>query len=245
MTEMRHNLRITGTGGSEGGQFRDVKVVGDAHFDDDIDCLAFRVTGTASVYGNLKCTSCAVSGTLDVEKDLETGQAKVSGNLTIGGNLKVQELKSFGETKVSGSVAGENVQLEGGFNIKGNCEAEQLNVKGVFRIGGLVNAETVSLALHSRCEVKEIGGERIDIRRADGNMLKKLFGSLFLPADFYEGTLAAESIEGDDIYIEHTKVRVVRGANVTIGPGCTVERVEYTGRFENRFGSDVAEWEQL
>ncbi|MBD2864985.1 hypothetical protein [Paenibacillus oceani] len=32
--------------------------------------------------------------------------------------------------------------------------------------------------------------------------MKQLIGSMFLPADFYEGTLTVESIEGDSIYVE-------------------------------------------
>ncbi|PYI55162.1 polymer-forming cytoskeletal protein [Paenibacillus flagellatus] len=241
----RRNLTITGNGGSGGGLYKDVKVVGEAQFNGDMDCLAFRCNGSATVYGTLKSTSCRINGTLGVNGDFDTGETKINGKLDVKGSMKAQEIKSYGETSVHGNVAGEQVVLEGYFNIKGHCEAEQIKIKGLFRIGGLVNAGTVSLLLHSRCEVKEIGGERIDIRRAEGNVLKKLLGSLFLPSDFYEGTLEVDTIEGDDIYVEHASVRTIRGANVVVGPGCRIGRVEHTGRFENEFGSVVTEREQI
>ncbi|MFB9755778.1 hypothetical protein ACFFNY_29710 [Paenibacillus hodogayensis] len=241
--DVRHNLHIMGSGGSGGGLFKNVKVNGEAQFDGDIDCLAFRCNGTSNVYGTLKSTSCGINGTLDITGGLDTGTAKINGKMEIEGNVKAREIKSFGETNIRGNVAGEEVELEGHFTINGHCEAEELHIKGIFRIDGLVNAGSVHLALHSRCEVKEIGGERIRIDRADGNVLKKLIGSFFLPSDFYEGTLAAETIEGDQIYVEHTTARVIRGGAVIIGPGCRIGRVEYKDRFENGSGSSVGECE--
>jgi len=36
-------------------------------------------------------------------------------------------------------------------------------------------------------------------------------------------------IEGEEIDLQATKAGVVRGRNVVIGPGCEMERVEYSG----------------
>ena len=41
--------------------------------------------------------------------------------------------------------------------------------------------------------------------------------------------LEAELIEGEEIDLQATKAGVVRGRNVVIGPGCEIERVEYSG----------------
>lgn len=243
--EMRHNLTVMGSGGSGGGLYKDVKVNGEAQFTGDIDCLAFRCNGTSKVYGLLKSTSCSINGTLDIDGNLDTGTARINGKMEIDGNIKAREIKSFGETNVSGGIAGEEVGLEGFFSVKGNIEAEELHIKGKFRIGGLVNAGSVNLALHSRCEVQEIGGERIRIDRAEGNVLKKLFGSFFLPSDFYEGTLAAETIEGDQIYVEHTTAQVIRGGIVIVGPGCHIGKIEYKERLENNAGSTVQHYERM
>ncbi|MEF3304771.1 polymer-forming cytoskeletal protein [Paenibacillus sp. GYB003] len=243
--ETRQHLTIVGSGGSGGGSYNNVKVNGEAQFNGDIDCLAFRCNGTARVYGSLKGTSCNVNGTLDIAGDFDTGEAKINGKMEIDGNVKARTIKSFGETSVRGNVAGEEVGLQGYFSINGNCEAEQLRIKGIFRIGGLVNAGEVDLAVHSRCEVKEIGGESIRVHRSEGNVLKKLIGSFFLPADYYEGTLNADTIEGDHIYVEHTSAKAIRGTVVVVGPGCRIGRVEYTERFECHADSSVQEQEQL
>ncbi|RKN84800.1 polymer-forming cytoskeletal protein [Paenibacillus ginsengarvi] len=243
--ERRYDVKIVGSGGSGGGLFKNVKINGEAQFSGDVDCLAFRCNGTSKVYGSLKGTSCTVNGTLDITDDFDTGEAKINGKMEIEGNLKARSIRSFGETNVRGNVAGEEVGLQGTFHIKGHCEAEKLRIQGIFRIGGLVNAGEVDMAVNSRCEVKEIGGESIRIHRAEGNMLKKLIGAFFLPSDYYEGTLAAGSIEGDHIYAEHTTADVIRGATIVLGPGCRIGRVEYTERFECHPSSAVQEQDQL
>lgn len=65
-----------------------------------------------------------------------------------------------------------------------------------------------------------------------------MFGLLkFFAADSAE--LSAESIEGDEIYLENTNARVVRGNNVTIGPGCEIELVEFKNDFRQLKGAKV------
>ena len=41
--------------------------------------------------------------------------------------------------------------------------------------------------------------------------------------------LKAELIEGEEIDLQATRAELVRGRNVVIGPGCEIERVEYSG----------------
>ncbi|SDD00585.1 hypothetical protein SAMN02799630_02115 [Paenibacillus sp. UNCCL117] len=239
--ETRYPLTVTGNGSSAGGMFKVIKIVGEARFTGDVDCLGFRCTGSAYLAGALKSDVCRVSGTLDVNGDMDIGQAVVNGRLEVGGDVKAGKIRSNGETIIHGSVGGERIHLEGYFLIKGRCEAEELRIKGIIKINGHMNADVVELGLHSRCVVSEIGGGRIEVRRASGHLLKKLAGALFLPEDFYEGTLQAGTIEGDDVYVEHTTADIVRGRHVTLGPGCRIGRVEYTGQLHQEAGSNVAE----
>ncbi len=56
----------------------------------------------------------------------------------------------------------------------------------------------------------------------------------FLPFISHVGNLQTSIVEGDDIYLEHTIAEVVRGNNVTIGPGCEISVVEYHTSFNQR-----------
>ena len=42
------------------------------------------------------------------------------------------------------------------------------------------------------------------------------------------GTLTANAIEANSVSLESTRAKVVRGAEVSIGSGCEIDRVEYS-----------------
>ena len=77
------------------------------------------------------------------------------------------------------------------------------------------------------CSSDLIGGETIDVR------LGKPWA--FLPF-FGDRNLTADTIEGDTIYLENTRAKVVRGANVTIGTDCSIDLVEYSATMTGSAG---------
>ncbi|MEX2460391.1 MAG: hypothetical protein WD469_03695 [Paenibacillaceae bacterium] len=97
-----------------------------------------------------------------------------------------------------------------------------------------MNAGKLDIKLYQDSQVKEIGGEKIRIRRA--SQLHP-FNFFFKPSS--QAVLSVSVIEGDDIYLKHTKAKVVRGNRVIIGPGCEIELVEYKGHYEQRKGAIV------
>ena len=48
-------------------------------------------------------------------------------------------------------------------------------------------------------------------------------------------------IEGDNIYIEYTQAKIVRGNTIVIGPGCNIELVEYKNNYTKDKESTVIE----
>jgi len=81
----------------------------------------------------------------------------------------------------------------------------------------------------SSSAAKEIGGERIDVRR--GGWREKgilLDGLVKLFAGGGTAALETKQIEGDEVSLEDTEAEVVRGKKVEIGPGCRIGRVEYS-----------------
>ena len=62
---------------------------------------------------------------------------------------------------------------------------------------------------------------------------------------FFNVGLNAEIIEGDEIYLENTKAKVVRGNRVTIGPGCDIDFVEYQNHFQCEKGTKVGSYKKL
>jgi cytoskeletal protein CcmA (bactofilin family) len=116
-------------------------------------------------------------------------------------------------------------------------EAEVFLAKGSFTIGGLLNAGQIDIILYGGCRAKEIGGEKITVKKPGiAHKLKRLIFSYIFRVNV---DLQADVIEGDEIYLEHTYAKIVRGNNVTIGPGCDIEVVEYKNNFHEQKGAIV------
>jgi len=56
-----------------------------------------------------------------------------------------------------------------------------------------------------------------------------------------EAGLSAGIIEGDDIFLEATQAKIVRGRHVVIGEGCSIELVEYKDSFRQQNNGSVKE----
>jgi cytoskeletal protein CcmA (bactofilin family) len=132
------------------------------------------------------------------------------------------------------TVHSEHIDLKDHLTTQGDCKAEVFTARGIFTIGGLLNVGELDVKLYQNCQAKEIGAERISIRRA--SLLNHL-NLFFKPSS--NAILSASIIEGDEIYLEHTKAQIVRGKHVTIGPGCDIELVEYKEYYAHAKGTIV------
>jgi hypothetical protein len=94
-------------------------------------------------------------------------------------------------------------------------------------LDGLLNCEVLDLQLaHSHSFIKEIGGKSIRISNVRKN--GSLFTLTLIPFN-NNVSFRSDLIEGDDIDLRFSQVKLVRGHNVTIGKGCRIDKVEYTG----------------
>jgi len=208
----RHHLRITGTGSASGGIYERVKIVGEGEIEGSIECGEFRCVG-----------DCEVRGAMRAE------QVRVTGTLHAAQHLYAETVKIRGEAEIRGNVGLDSIELMGGLTVGGDCEAERLHLRGHFAIGGLLAADTIQVRLYHHSRAKEIGGEKIDIRKR-GRLSKVLMPFVYAGAG--DAMLTVETIEGDDIYLEYTKAAFVRGNRVAIGPGCDIGTVEYKSSFD-------------
>ncbi|MCR8641158.1 hypothetical protein NV379_00685 [Paenibacillus sp. N1-5-1-14] len=238
MKDRSRDLIINGSGSSGGGVFNKVKISGSGKVSGDVECLEFRCSGSGSVIGNVKTGYMNVSGSGDVDGNLVAEELKVSGSFRVDGDTFVKEASVSGHMKVDGKLTAEEMTVNGALEVKDDCSAEEFVVKGGFRISGLLNAGKVDIQLHGDAFVKEIGCDQIEVRRnlLGGISVLKMIKTLF---QSFHNELHADVIEGDDIALEYTKAKVVRGTNVIIGPGCKIDLVEYKGRYEQHDDAEV------
>lgn len=242
--QKRYDLIISGVGSSAGGIFNNVLINGKGKINGDIDCSDFTISGVGSVEGGVKTKTGKISGKGGIKGDLQADEFKVNGCANIDGSVEVEETRFEGMVDINGSVTAETVENKGVIKINGDCNSEVFISRGVFTIGGLLNAGNIDINLYAPCQAKEIGGEKIKINMGHAFSLRRLIKSIFPSLDINTG-LCTETIEGDEIYLEYTKAKVVRGNNVTIGQGCEIELVEYKGRFEKSDKSAVIENKKL
>lgn len=228
--QIRHDLKINGSGSSTGGFFDKVKINGDGRIGGDIDCYKFTTNGSSQTHGNVKADQISVNGTANFNGNIQSDKMSIRGQSYINGRVSTKEINISGALNINENIVSEFMKIYGSIDVKGDCEVENLTARGGFTIGGLLNVGTMDLKINWHCMAKEIGGERIIVRRNTG--LDMAFKSLLRMFKFIpDPMLIADSIEGDDISLEFTKASVVRGNNIEIGPGCEIDHVEYRGRY--------------
>lgn len=227
MVNDRSDVSISGVGTVSGGKFRYVTVSGTGSVNGDIDCDTFKSSGVSSVAGSLKAEHVRISGTTRIDGRIDAGDMIVNGAGDFDGDVYARSLNVSGAATISGSVNAEDVDLKGGVRIAGDCEAECFSAQGGFSVGGLVSAQTVDIKLYATCSAKEIGGGTVTVREDSSGWRRFVKDLGFLP----EKLLKVGAIEADEVYVESTKARAVRGGNVRIGPRCEIELVEYTGEY--------------
>jgi cytoskeletal protein CcmA (bactofilin family) len=254
------DLRMSGSGSAAGGKYNVISISGSGEVNGDVECNEIKTSGSSRINGNVKAISVSTSGSSKIHGNVSAERLHTSGSCKVEGNISIKELNSSGSTKVNGDLTGgivhvsggtkidgnvhvEEIKVSGGIDIGGDCEVERFKASGSFRINGLLSSDNVDISLHGSCKVREIGGEKIAVKNGRESMfgLGKLL-ELFIP---FDKTLEVESIEGDEVFLECTKAKVVRGNNVVIGEGSNIEVVEYTGNLEVRQGAKVKEQKKL
>ncbi|WP_339146147.1 MULTISPECIES: hypothetical protein [unclassified Sutcliffiella] len=202
--ETNKNLKVIGEGSYPGGEYEKIKVIGQGEIFEDVRCQETKIIGEYCINGKASMEQVHVTGKLSIDEELNSNRIKV-----------------IGELKVRKSMKANTLDMRGFLNSTGNVELEKMNLKGGFNITGLLNVGDLQVNLQvAPSKVGEIGGEKIVIKSR--SFLKQSY------------TLEAELIEGDDIYLEHTKAKIVRGNKIVLGVKCHIEKVEYRSSFTNK-----------
>lgn len=226
MEENIIDLEIKGSGTSKGGKYNNVIIEGNGRIDGDLECINIEVKGQCHVDGDVKAETM-----------------KVEGHNSIKGSLEADEVDVQGELKVNEDFTCKKAVTRGMFSVNGNCDADNFKMDGMFRIRGLLNTDQLELNLHGPSDVREIGGEKIIVKRQGKsrfNHLKKMI----IPSEFNTG-LITDAVEGDEIYLEYTRAKVVRGKDIELGPGCEIDLIEYYNDFKQHEESKVSKYKQL
>lgn len=220
------SIKISGSGSAGGGDYEQIKISGSGKLTGDASCETFKVSGSTAIEGSLKAIDAGMSGSTRFRKDVEAETFKASGSAKVDGNVKAQELKTSGSFTVGGALSGDTLSFSGALKVGNECSAEHFKLNGQCQIGGLLNADSVEIELEGKSEIRAIGAGTVKVIEGRyGSFIKDLVGMF----SDQSGKLICETIEGDEIYLENTICEMVRGGEITIGKGCQIKQVEYSG----------------
>jgi len=234
--QTRNDMKINGDGSMSGGTYGVVTINGAGSVHGDADATDVRVNGTGTVNGNLVAQCVTVNGSATFNGSVQATELNVNGDTSIRDGAGISRFTIKGNATVGGGIAAHDLNLRGFLKAGADCDAESFSAEGAFTIAGLLNAGIVDIKVYGKCNVREIGGERITIRKAQG------FESITQIFTFWtEKVLETDTIEGDIISLEGTVAKMVRGGDVTIGPDCRIDVVEYAGTYSVAPGSTVGD----
>ena len=224
--DKKADLKIYGQGSSAGGMFDDVIIKGTGQINGYLDCFNYKVYGNSEINGNLNANTVNIKGQTEFGGDLKAKVLKIQGEVSIKGDLFLDQSVIIGNIKCKGDFNAENFVLEGGFGIN-----------------GLLNADVIDINMYWPCNIREIGGTEIKVKRDEKfsflgikNIIKPHASNKLLKTDI---------IEADEIYLENTHAKIVRGNNIKIGPECKIELVEYKKTFKKDDKSEVNKFKKI
>lgn len=227
------NARISGEGTLTGGEYGAITINGAGTLHGDVTCKTLRVNGAGNVEGVLRSDLVVVNGSGRFNRDIQAGEMTVNGDATVVGGAGVGMLNVKGRMTVHGGIHARAVDIKGELNVGADLQAEELSADGAFKVDGLLNAGVVDVRLYGPCRAREIGGERITVGQS------RRFAGLNIFTFFAEKRLVADTVEGDVVSLELTSAKVVRGRDVTLGEGCEIDLVEYSGELRQAAGAVV------
>ncbi|SDY77342.1 hypothetical protein [Thermoactinomyces sp. DSM 45892] len=231
-TERKSRLSINGAATVDGGRYQEVKVTGQGKINEGLDAIQLTVNGHMEGFGDIITESMTINGKLVAKRDLSAKKAQVNGIVKSWGDLQIPQLRIHGEVTGKKNLISESIHIYGSLKLDGDCNTESFTGKAQFHIDGLLNADQIDISLYGSSSAKEIGGEKIIIKK--GKKWNK-----FLP--WLQSDLKVECIEGDYIELENTQAKIVRGKQIVIGKDCTIDRIEYQDSYTSHTDSKVGE----
>ena len=208
---------------------RDVKVMGDSTFQSNINARELNIYGDTTLRGRGILGVLKVRGDFKSYSQLEIkDKSIIMGNCEIKEDLKVKYIKIMGSINLDKNIYFDIINVLGEIKIIGNCEGNYFYSKGIAKIKGLLSAEKIEIVPKEISEIEEIGGSEMIIRKSRGISILK-------------GKVISKLIEGDNIILENTNCNIVRGHDINILSGCTIDKIEYTGELTIDKNSKVGE----
>lgn len=204
-----------------------------------------RIMGSGDIDGNVVCKKLSCAGAANATGNIQFDELKIAGAFDGTGNLEGNDLRIMGACEVKGKIRVETCKIYGVMNLSETLEAETFILRGAIECAQSINCEKVMIQLLGTCHIDEMGasevriGEKIKIE--EKGIKHKILNKSNMRIGNDKGSLKAQIIEGDSIYLDSAQVHTVRGGEIEIGPNCEIETIEYTKSIKIHESSKVGQ----
>jgi hypothetical protein len=173
-----------------------------------------NLEGVSSCSENIKAEKIHVEGVFTCSGEVEAGLLYCEGVSDFKKNIRVKELIVEGVLTEKNST---------------KIEAEKINCEGVIKTGGEIYADI--LKANGCVSANEIYGDQISIFTHYLNKIRKIFNSP--KSDI-------KLIEATTVELSGVTAEAVNGKDITIGPNCTIGRIDCSGTLSVDMTSTVS-----
>ena len=227
--ENSNHVNISGVGKLNGGQYSNIEISGFGRLTGDVQAQHIHISGSGTIDGDTKAERIRVTGAGTIYGNVEATFVESTGNFKVTGQAEIKELVNEGRCRLDTDVNADKIHSSGYFSIGGNIRTENFYSKGSLTIEGRLEAQLAEIEITGFCNVRDIVGKAIYIRKQDKINLSSL--SKFINPLLGKGReldkLKCQEICGQEIDIEFTEAKVIKGNKVTLGPDCRIEEVIY------------------
>ncbi len=163
-----------------------------------------HITGVNKIHGDLTCNSLHIEGVSTIVGQLTTGPAHLAGTCKVSGSVKTEDFSFYGVVTVNGDM-----------------QCETLTAEGALDVSGALNAEDIRLVMSHSSQVREVYGHSFSLICIHGSVWLSLLRAR-------RQGFTSELVECDEVSVEHSQIKTLRGARVRVGPKCRIELLEYS-----------------
>lgn len=236
------SIKISGSGSCGGGCYDSISISGSGSVNGDVKCNGISISGSGRIGGNIECNGrVSISGSGSIDGNIICQEFHNSGSVRSSGNITAKSLRVSGAFKSGGWINADEIAIAGAVKAEGDITGEKVVVSGGINTDKLVSGDNVEIKFDGNCacRIGELGGGTIRVYRRNRSQNLGIFGGFF--RNSAGGIAEIGSIEADDIGISDCNVKRIVGTKVVIGPGCSVDRVEYTESLQVDESSKVGE----
>lgn len=177
-----------------------------------------KTEGIGRIYGGTY-QSVVTEGMAFLLEDVQAQTIHTQGTLWARSCLQALEtLHTEGASRFGKDVKADIMRLEGMSRAKGRVMCREFIMEGRLTLEDELQADTIRITASNRCRMACLHGDAIHLQRQQGKRLHTAFD--------------CQEIECTTLTASYMKCKTLRAQDVTLGPGCRIGRLEYSGELK-------------